>query len=73
MIEFQLYAQKVLPNAFVATAAYGDDGPAYICTEGAFSQGGYEPSASAVAPESEAVLKRAIRQVLGVEAAPADE
>jgi hypothetical protein len=67
MVEFQLYAQKLLPESFVATAAYGDDGPAYICTEEAFTQGGYEPSASAVAPESEAVLKAAIRKLLSDE------
>jgi len=64
MIEFQLYAQKLLPGDFVATAAYGDDGPAYVCTKEAFAQGGYEPRASAVAPESEAVLKAAIRRML---------
>ena len=73
MIEFQLYAQKLLPDAFVATAAYGDDGPAYICTKEAFTQGGYEPSASAVAPESEGLLKAAIRKVLGVESRPTSE
>ena len=66
MIEFQLYAQKLRPKEFVAVAAYGDCGPAYVCTAAAFDEGGYEPSASAVAPESEAVLKGAIRRLLGV-------
>ena len=64
MVEFQLYAARLLPDAFVATTAYGDDGPWYICTEEAFSKGGYEPTASGVAPESESVLKAAIRDLL---------
>ena len=67
MIEFQLYAQRIMPDAFVAVAAYGDCGPGYICTEKAFEEGGYEPTDSLVAPESEALLKAAIRQLLGVE------
>ncbi len=64
MIEFQLFTQQQKPDRFVAVAAYGDLATGYICTEQAFSQGGYEPSASRVAPKSEAVLKEAIRQLL---------
>jgi len=64
MIEFQLFAQRLKPDAFVAVAAYGDVGPGYICTERSFSEGGYEPTASRVAPHSEALLKEAIRQLL---------
>jgi hypothetical protein len=67
MVEFQLYAQQLLPGQFVAVAAYGDCGPAYICTEQAFEEGGYEPTDSLVAPRSEQVLKRAIRELLGAE------
>ena len=67
MVEFQLYAQRLMPEHFVATAAYGDCGPGYICTERAFEEGGYEPTDSLVAPLSESMLKRAIRQLLGVE------
>ena len=63
-MEFQLFAQRVRPEDFVAVAAYGDLGPGYICTEASFSEGGYEPTASRVAPKSEAALKRAIRQLL---------
>ncbi len=65
MIEFQLFAQKVKPKDFVAVAAYGDLGPGYICTERAFDEGGYEPTASRVVPQSEELLKAAIRKVLG--------
>ena len=64
MVEFQLFAQRVKPDAFVAVAAYGDVGPGYICTERSFSEGGYEPTASHVAPHSEALLKEAIRKLL---------
>lgn len=64
MVAFQLYAQQLLPNEFVAVAGYGDGCTNYICTEQAFQEGGYEPSASAVGPQSEALLKAAIRRVL---------
>jgi len=67
MIEFQLFTQQQKPDRFVAVAAYGDLATGYICTEDAFPQGGYEPSASHVAPKSEAALKEAIRKLLEVE------
>ncbi len=67
MIEFQLFAQRVKPKSFVAVAAYGDLSTGYICTEEAFNEGGYEPSASRVVPKSEAVMKAAIRKVLDAE------
>jgi hypothetical protein len=64
MVDFQLFAQSLLPDQFVAVAAYGDCGPAYICTARAFTEGGYEPTDSMVAPRSETVLKTAIRELL---------
>jgi hypothetical protein len=64
MVEFQLYAQRIMPGRFVAVAAYGDCSPGYICTAQAFEEGGYEPTDSVVAPESEQVLKQAIQQLL---------
>lgn len=64
MVDFQLFAQSLLPEHFVAVAAYGDCGPAYICTQPAFTEGGYEPTDSLVAPRGEAVLKAAIRELL---------
>lgn len=64
MIEFQLFAQRLLPDEFVAVAAYGDLAPGYVCTERAFSEGGYEPTASRGGPRSEAALKSAIRLLL---------
>lgn len=64
LLEFQLYAQSLLPDEFVAVAAYGDLGPGYICYRDAFDEGGYEPTASRVAPDSENIMKEAIRRVL---------
>ena len=66
VVEYQLYAQELAPHRFVAVAGYGDYGTGYICLEEHYAQGGYEASARAsrVAPEVEAVLKQAIRDVL---------
>ncbi len=66
MVDYQLFAQGVKPDDFVAVAAYGDLGPGYICTEKSFSEGGYEPGASRAGRKCEPVLKKAIRQLLGV-------
>ncbi len=64
-IEYQLYAQSLRPDHFLATAAYGELGTGYICTDKAYSEGGYEPTQSFVGPPSEARLKTAIRELLG--------
>ena len=65
-VEYQLAAQGMREDLFVAMAAYGDYGPGYIGTKVAYSQGGYEtsPPASRVAPGVEEVLTRAIRALL---------
>jgi len=63
-VEFQLFAQRLLPEAFVAVAAYGDLTTAYVCTEQTFSERGYEHQATNVAPGSEVVLKDAVRRLL---------
>jgi hypothetical protein len=63
-VEYQLAAQKMCPGQFVLMAAYGDDGMGYICTEIAYSQGGYETTfVSRVAPGVENVLKGAMRKL----------
>lgn len=64
LLEFQRYAISLAGDRFVAVAAYGDLGSGYICPKAAFEEGGYEPSASHVAPDSEDRLKEAIRAVL---------
>jgi hypothetical protein len=38
--------------------------PGYICTEQAFREGGYEPTASAVSSESETAMKKVIAALL---------
>jgi hypothetical protein len=67
MIDYQLFAQQLLPSDFVAVAAYGDCGCGYICTTQAFEDGGYEPTDSFVVPQSEVKLKAGIRQLLGAQ------
>jgi hypothetical protein len=65
-VEYQLAAQKLRPDKFVAVAAYGDYGPGYIGTEEAYPQGGYEtqPTSSLVAPSVEKVLMDVIKRLL---------
>ncbi len=66
-VEYQLAAQEMKLEDQVCTAAYGEYGPGYICTEIAYTQDkGYEqsPRASFVSPEVEATLLNAMRQVL---------
>jgi hypothetical protein len=65
-VEYQLAAQKLRPDLFVAMAAYGDYAPGYIGTEIAYRQGGYEtgPRASLVAPAVERTLMDVIKRLL---------
>jgi hypothetical protein len=73
-IEYQLFAQRLRPDLFVAMAAYGDCGPGYIGTRLAYSQGGYETGPpSRVAPEVEDVLVTAVRDLLEAQDRTADE
>lgn len=64
MVEYQLHAQRSGGVKFVAVAGYADGGPGYVVTAEAYTQGGYEPTASLVAPESEQLLKAAIDELL---------
>lgn len=63
-VEYQFFAQSLLPDAWLGVASYGDLGPGYICMERSFDEGGYEPNDAFCAPESEHALKQAIRDVL---------
>jgi hypothetical protein len=65
-VEYQLAAKAERPDLFVAMAAYGDYGPAYVGTTIAYQQGGYEtmPESSNVDPGVETVLMGAIRNLL---------
>ena len=64
MLEFQNYARGLNLGRFVVVAGYGDISPGYLCTDKAYTEGGYEPSASNVAPGTEARVKEAIRKLL---------
>jgi hypothetical protein len=64
MVEFQLFAQRSAPGQFVAVAGYGDGGTGYVCTKESYAQGGYEPSATRISPDGEAVLKASLRRLL---------
>jgi len=65
-VEYQLAAKRMRPDCHVAMAAYGDYGTAYIGTEKAYSEGGYEtePRSSNVAPSVEGVLMDGMRKLL---------
>ncbi len=66
VVGYQLFAQEVAGDAFVAFASYGDYGPGYICLTAQYEEGGYEssPRASRVAPEVEPIVKKAIQALL---------
>lgn len=65
-VEYQLAAKAMRPDLHVAVAAYGDYGPAYIGTERAYGEGGYEtePRSSNVAPTVETVLMEGMQALL---------
>jgi hypothetical protein len=63
-VEYQLYAQSLRPDEFVAVAAYGEGGPGYICMDRSPAEGGYEPTASYVGPPTESRLKDAIADLV---------
>ena len=65
-VEYQLVAQAIRRDAFVAMAAYGDYSPGYIGTAISYSQGGYEvrPGVSRVSPAAEQILVDGIHRLL---------
>jgi hypothetical protein len=63
-VEYQLEAQSIRPRTWLATAAYGDDGPWYIPLARSYAEGGYEPSVSFVSPTTEPAYRAAIRALL---------
>ncbi len=71
-VEYQLAAQHLRPDLFVAMAAFGDYAPCYIGTEISYSQGGYETStpATQVASSVESVLVNALVQLLQASGPP---
>ena len=63
-IEYQLYAQEIRPQAFVAVAGYGDLGPGYITLARSFAEGGYEPRDSVVSGAAGQIMRHAIEDAL---------
>jgi len=64
-IEYQLRAQKIGGERFVATAAYGDGGPWYIPVKEEYPNGGYEVSVAFSDPGIDDVLTEGMRALLG--------
>jgi hypothetical protein len=64
-IEYQLRAQRMADPGFVATAAYGDDGPWYVPTAAEYPCGGYEVDFAFCDPEIDETLTACLRQLLG--------
>ena len=63
-MEYQLHAQQLKPQKFIATAAYGDGGPWYIPTADAFDQGGYEVSVAFAAPQLEVKMRSGLKDLV---------
>lgn len=64
-VEYQLHAQELRPDRFVAMAGYGDCGPGYLPTAEAYPEGGYEAGwAALVAPEADGVLRGTMSRLL---------
>ena len=64
-VDYQLYAQSLIPEHFLATAAFGNGVYWYIPTKEAFQEnGGYETSdlACVVTPEIDGFLREALRK-----------
>lgn len=63
-LEYQQFAQSLGRGRFITVAGYGNITPGYLCTDAAYGEGGYEPSASYTGPGTEAAMKKAIRALL---------
>ena len=63
-IEYQLRAQAIAPNRFVACAAYGDGGPWYIPVKEAYPQGGYDVGVAWCSPQIDPLMSNGIQTLL---------
>ena len=63
-IEYQLRAQSIQPDQFIATAAYGDGGPWYIPVAEEYPAGGYEVSVAFCDPGIDAVMTQGMKSLL---------
>ena len=65
-VEYQLRAQKMQAERFVAAAAYGDGGPWYIPVKEAYPQGGYEVGVANCSDAVDDILTRGMRALLEI-------
>lgn len=63
-VEYQLRAQEMAPNLFLATAAYGDGGPWYIPVKEEYGKGGYELTVAFCDPEIDELITKGMRALL---------
>jgi hypothetical protein len=63
-VAYQLYAQALRPDEFIAFATFGDPLQTYVPTAQAFSEGGYEVDTSHTTVDAEARLKEGIARLL---------
>ena len=63
-IEYQLLAQALGGDRFVATAGYGDGGPWYIPTGEAYMQGGYEVTMAFCDPQVDPLMRQTIQRLV---------
>lgn len=64
VVDYQLYAQSLIPEKFLACAAYGEAAYMYIPTGIMYKEGGYEPSASVTTKAVEKRYKTAIKKLI---------
>ena len=64
-VEYQLRSQRLQPDHFVCTAAYGDGGPWYIPVKEEYPNGGYEVSVAFCEPEVDDLITAGITRILG--------
>ena len=63
-VQYQLRAQQMQPDRFVATAAYGDGGPWYIPVKEEYACGGYEVSVAFCDPGVDEILTKGMKALL---------
>ncbi|QDU12174.1 hypothetical protein [Gimesia aquarii] len=63
-IEYQLRAQSMQPDQFIATAAYGDGGPWYIPIAEEYPAGGYEVSVAFCDPKVDTIMTQGMKFLL---------
>jgi hypothetical protein len=63
-VTYQLRAQAMCPDAFIATAAYSDGGPWYRPTKDEYGTGGYELETTWCGSEIDDMLTAAMRDLL---------